>query len=76
MVLLDDGVDLAVIRTGSPEDLDRLEADGGVERLTSLYRRFPNLSIGATRLKVRLDDFDDLVSMVQDLAKAAHELSG
>jgi hypothetical protein len=75
MVLMDDGVDLAVIRTSSAEALDRLEADGRVELLTDLYRRLPSLNIGAKRLSARLEDFDDLASAVEALTKAAHLLS-
>lgn len=75
MVLLDEGVDLAVVRTDSSDDLDRLETDGRLELLRTLYRRFPNLSIDTKRLRAPLDDFGELVSAMQELTKAAHQLS-
>ena len=74
-VLIDNGADLAVVKVGSAEQLDRMEADGRLDRLLEVYRRFPHLIIARRRIRARLEDFDDIPARVEDLARVAHELT-
>ena len=88
MVLMDAGEDLAVVSTRSSDVLERLEVDGTLALLTSLYHQIPNLRISRKRLSVRIvqsaplarwiegdtDAFGRVEPLMRILAKAAHEL--